>query len=152
MKLKIFRKTEDAKIPTTAYMTEQGEQTSAGWDLYSTADVVIPARGSAMVPNDIHIEVPEGYYFDFNTRSGHGIKKGLRVHPGIVDHGYTGELAVKMFNLSDQDVVIEKGEKYVQIIFHKVNPVSFGEVDETEWKKYEESCVRGSNGFGSSGK
>lgn len=146
MEVRFFKTSDKAKKPTCAY-----EGTSAGYDLYSTERVVIPSKGSAKVPNDIRIEIPLGYYFTFNTRSGHGINKDLLAFRGICDTGYTGELAVKIFNLSDKDVIIEEGEKYVQITFHKVNTVTFKEVDEIEWEDYKKSTIRGDNGHGSSG-
>jgi dUTP pyrophosphatase len=146
MKVKLFKTSEKAKMPTCAYAG-----TSAGYDIYSTKKVVIPAKGSAMVPNDIRIEIPEGYYFTFDTRGGHGINKDLIAFRGICDAGYTGELAVKMFNLSDKDVIIEDGEKYAQVIFHRVNIVEFDEVTESEWEEYSASTIRGENCRGSSG-
>ena len=147
MNIKFYKTDPDnAVTPTCAY-----DGTSAGYDIYSTERVKIPARGSALVPNGIRIEVPNGWYFTFDTRSSYGIRKNVICFRGVVDASYTGELAVKMFNLSDEDVYVEKGDKYAQIIFHRQTTIDFEEVYESDWLKICESSARGEKGFGSSG-
>ena len=136
-----------AKIPVVEY-----EGTSACFDLKCIEDTVIPANGSAMVPVGVRIIVPKGYYMEFATRSGHGIKHNLRVHPGIIDAGYSGELGVKIFNLSNKDYTMKEGKGCVQVKLHKVPTVIFREVLEDEFKQYSEESIRGENGFGSTDK
>ena len=143
----IYLEDERAEMPTVAY---QG--TSACFDLKSIEDVVIPKWGSAMVPNGIRIAVPKGYYLEFATRSGMGIKQNLRVHEGIIDAGYTGDLSVKVFNLSDKDEVIKKGKGCVQVKVVKIPEYNLKQITKKEFEEYKENSIRKDCGFGSSDK
>lgn len=145
--IKYYKVDERATIPTIAY-----EGTSGGHDLICIETTTIPAGGSAMIPNGLKVIIPQGYYLKFTDRSGNGIKKGLRVHPGLIDHGYTGELGIKMFNLSGEDQVIEAGKGICQVEVHKIPEFEINEATEDEWNEYCSSSIRGSNGFGSTDK
>jgi dUTP pyrophosphatase len=147
LELGVFKTDERAYDIEVAY-----EGTSACFDLKAIEDTVIPAGGSAMVEVGLKIAIPEGWYLEFATRSGMGIGKNLRVHPGIIDHGYTGPLGVKVFNLGDKDVTIEKGKGCVQVKTHKIPVIQMFDMNEADWKQYEDCSVRGENGFGSSDK
>ena len=81
----------------------RGSPLAAGYDLYSAAEVVIPARGRALVPTDISVAVPPGTYGRVAPRSGLAVKHGLDVGAGVVDADYRGPLGVVMFNLSEID-------------------------------------------------
>ena len=72
--LKVYREHPDAKMPEVAY-----EGTSACFDLFAIEDTKIPANSSAMVPVGVRLTIPEGFYVEFATRSGHGIKKSLNI-------------------------------------------------------------------------
>jgi len=143
----IYLEDEKAVMPEVAY-----EGTSACFDLICIEDTTIPAKGSALVPNGVRASIPQGYYLEFATRSGMGIKNNLRVHPGIIDHGYSGPLAVKVFNLGDNDVTIEKGKGCVQVKVCKIPEYSLKQITKEEFDDYSTSSVRGEKGFGSSDK
>ncbi len=147
LKLGVYREHPDAKLPEVAY-----NGSSACFDLYAVADTVIPAKGSAMVPVGVRLTVPKDYYVEFATRSGHGIKHNLRVHPGIIDTGYAGPWSVKMYNLGDDDTTIERGKGAVQCKVHKIPPIELKEITEEEFNDYRDNSLRGENGFGSSDK
>ena len=132
---------------------DSGEPTSliigtgdTGYDVFAVEDKVIPAKGSAIV--DIGIEVAyvsPGYWFMVCNRSGLGFK-GLRVHPGIIDNGYTGNLGVCMFNFSSNDYKIEKGNKIAQLVFFPIIEPRIS------WNDEKQKTERGDKGFGSSGR
>lgn len=145
--IQIMKRDKDAVIPTVAY-----GGTSACFDLTATETKIIPAKGSTMIENGLFINVPLGNYMTLNTRSGHGIGKDLLCFRGIIDAGYTGPLGVKIFNLSDKDVTIEKGDRYAQASIHEVQPIRFQEINQEQFDKIEAKVVRGNKGFGSSGK
>lgn len=149
MKIIVNKISKDAVIPTYAY-----NETSAAFDITCTEDTLIRAKSSAIVPNGLKLSVPmgTGYYMTVHMRSGLGFKKDLTIHNGIIDEGYTGILGIKIFNLSDKDVLIQKGERYAQILVHKKIHTLFEELDDENYQKYESQQQRGSNGFGSSGK
>lgn len=136
-----FEKThEDAKLP----FKKRDEDT--GWDVFSIEDKVIPARGSAVVDVGLNLAyITPGCWIMIGTRSGMGFKHGLMCHAGIVDNLYRGGLGIKLYNLSDTDYQVQKGDRIAQlIVFENFNTtVEFGEVENTD---------RGDNGFGSSGR
>ena len=80
-------------------------------------------------------------------RSGLAAKKGITVlnSPGTVDADYRGEIGVILVNLSDEDFVIQDGERIAQMVIAKHERVTWQQMDvlnETE---------RGASGFGSTG-
>jgi len=120
---------------------------SAGMDVRSVIDAVIPPHGRTLIPTGLFIAVPEGYEMQVRPRSGLALKKGITVlnTPGTVDADYRGEVGVILFNTSDEDFPVKKGDRIAQIVFNKfeqVNWIVSDELDETE---------RGAGGFGHSG-
>ena len=84
-------------------------------------------------------------------RSSMGFKRNLICHPGIIDAGYCGELGVKIFNFGDEDVTIEKGERYAQVLVSQKHKIEFFEMNKEEFEEYKKTQERGDKGFGSSG-
>jgi dUTP pyrophosphatase len=66
--------------------------------------------------------------------------------PGTVDAGYRGEIAVTLFNSSDEDFQITQGDRIAQIVFQQVERADFVNVETLP------GTERGSGGFGSTGK
>ncbi len=145
IELKFWREDERAVMPVIAY-----EGTSACFDLICIEDTIVPAGGTAMVPNGLRMVIPNGWYVEFATRSGHGIKHNLSCHAGIIDAGYLGPLQTLVRNHSSTDVTIKAGTGAVQCKLHKVRPVQFTEITKEEFDNTE--TIRGHNGFGSSDK
>ena len=137
--LKVKRLSLDAVLPTVAHPGED-----IGYDLYSTEEIMLPARGAAGVHTGIAIEFVPAAGGIVKTRSGMA-KKRLMCNAGVIDAGYRGEIIVLMENLSDQPYKIHKGEKIAQLLEH---PFLAGEVVEEELS----DAARGAKGFGSSGK
>jgi len=138
--VKFAKITEDAILPT------KNHKSDTGFDIYATETIVIPAKGSAVVPVGIKVAfIPPGYWFKIESRSGLGFKHSLMAHPGIVDCEYRGDCGVKLYNFSDIDYIIKAGDRCAQIVFYLNLDLTL------EWGKVEES-VRGEKGFGSSGK
>jgi dUTP pyrophosphatase len=134
----------DAVTPKYAY------QSDSGFDLYSVEKLTIPPFGRALVPTGLKLGFPDGFEIQVRPKSGLAINMGLTVlnTPGTVDHGYTGEIQVIVFNTNNNAVIIEKGMKIAQAVLCPVIPgkfVNFVEVDKLEDKD------RGINGFGSTG-
>jgi len=117
------------------YATKQ----SAGADVRSTIDIVIPAHGRALVPTGLFIAVPSDYEMMVRPRSGLALKKGITVlnTPGCVDADYRGEVGVILFNTTNEDFVINAGDRIAQLVLNKVEQVNWIPVeglDETERK------------------
>lgn len=143
--VKFVKTHEDAKLPK--FNIEDPVLGDIGADLYSVEDVVIPAKGSGLVPVGITVGFIEpGYYFVISPRSGLGFKHGIQPHLGRIDNQYRGDLGVKLFNFSDTNYNVKKGDRVAQIEFHKlIQP-------RIEWANETVESDRGANGFGSSGR
>ena len=128
------------RVPTKTYPGD------AGWDLYVSRDVVIPARSFTDIHTDIAIAMPEGLWGRITGRSSTLRKYGLLVNEGIIDNGYRGELFAGVFNLTDHDRFVPAGARIAQLIFHWL-------IEDLQW---EPTMVlppsqRQGRGFGSSG-
>jgi dUTP pyrophosphatase len=120
----------------------------AGADLKSTEDIIIPSRGRALIHTGVKIALPAGYVALVHPRSGLAAKSGITVlnAPGTVDAGYRGEIMVTLFNSSDIDFSVQRGDRIAQLVvqqFETANFVSVRELPESE---------RGARGFGSTGR
>ena len=134
----------DNKEPEYAYPTD------SGFDLRSNDDITLEPFGRALVPTGIHFDVPERCEIQVRPKSGLAIKRGLSVlnTPGTVDYGYTGEIKVIVFNMSNEVQSIVKGDKVAQAVVCPVvqgSEINLKRVDKIENKD------RNSNGFGSTG-
>jgi len=120
---------------------------AAGFDLAAAGDVTVPARGFAVVPTGLAIELPPGLEAQVRPRSGlaarHGI--GLLNSPGTVDSDYRGEIKVVLFNLSPDDYRVSRGDRIAQVVFSRVVPVELCETDRLA------PTERGAGGFGHTG-
>lgn len=139
----------DAVIPQVAY-----NSTSACFDITCTETTVIPAKGKAVVPNGLNLTISDSqkYWMQIQLRSSKGFKEDLIPHYGTVDPGYTGDFGIKVYNLSDKDVVIEKGERYAQVAVIEIPEYRIEELDDESFNFLKENQKRGDKGFGSSGK
>ena len=120
----------------------------AGADLKSTEDINIPARGRALVHTGVKIALPDGYVALVHPRSGLAAKSGITVlnTPGTVDAGYRGEIMVTLFNSSDTDFSVKRGDRIAQLVIQQVEKASFIKVSELP------ESERGARGFGSTGR
>lgn len=106
---------------------------------------MIPARGKFVVKTDIQVQLPEGCYGRVAPRSGLAVKNFIDVGAGVIDEDYRGNVGVVLFNHSDLEFAIAKGDRIAQLICEKIYYPCIEEVTsltETE---------RGAAGFGSTG-
>ncbi len=135
-----------SKHPLPAYETEH----AAGMDLRAHLNeaLVLKPMERAMIPTGLFIELPPGFEAQVRPRSGLAAKKGVTVlnSPGTIDADYRGEIRVILVNLSLEDFVVEDGERIAQLVIARHE-----RADWMESLSLSES-VRGSGGFGSTGK
>lgn len=122
---------------------------SAGMDLranLSESRILKPLERS-IVGTGLFIELPIGYEAQVRPRSGLAAKKGITVlnAPGTIDADYRGEIGVILVNLSNEDFVIENGERIAQLVIAKHDRVEWIQVNELT------ETSRGEGGFGSTG-
>ena len=122
---------------------------SAGVDLRANLNdvIILKPLGRTLVKTGIFIEIPEGYEAQVRPRSGLALKKGITVlnSPGTIDADYRGEIGVILINLSNEDFVIENGERIAQLVFSSVEQAQWLEVETLS------ETDRGEGGFGSTG-
>lgn len=122
---------------------------SAGMDLRAniSESITLQPLGRTIVKTGLFIELPIGYEAQVRPRSGLAAKKGITVlnAPGTVDADYRGEIGVILVNLSNEEFVIEAGERIAQLIIAKHDRAEWIEVEELSETK------RGEGGFGSTG-
>lgn len=135
------------KLVKDAILPEYGREGDAGADLYSIEEIIVPARGRALIKTGISIQLPKNTEAQIRSRSGLAIKNGIMVlnSPGTVDEGYRGEICVILFNTTDVDFIVRKHMRIAQMVIKLVLPSKFFEVDSLT------DSERGSNGFGSTG-
>lgn len=123
---------------------------SAGMDLRANLEqpLVLGTLERALVPTGLHIELPAGYEAQIRPRSGLAAKHGISIvnTPGTIDADYRGEIKVVLVNLSKEPFTVNPGERIAQMVVARHEQV--------EWEAVEtlEESLRGSGGFGSTGK
>ena len=142
LKIKVVNK---GHHPLPQYATTQ----SAGMDLRANLDASITLKPMErrLIPTGLYIALPEGFEAQVRPRSGLALKKWISVPnaPGTVDADYRGEVGVVLINLSQEDFVVEDGERIAQMVIARHEQVMFEAVevlDETE---------RGTGGYGHTG-
>ena len=142
LKIKVVN-TGHQQLP--AYATSQ----SAGMDLRANIDeqIVLKPFKRRLIPTGLHIALPVGFEAQIRPRSGLALKHGITVlnSPGTVDADYRGEVMVLLVNLSQEEFIINDGERIAQMVIAKHEQGILElveELDETE---------RGAGGYGHTG-
>lgn len=116
MKVNIINKSNNA-------LPEYATIYSAGVDLRAnlTEAITLKPFERKLIPTGIFIELPIGYEAQIRPRSGLAIKKGITVlnTPGTIDADYRGEIGVILINLSNEDFVVNNGERIAQMVIAK---------------------------------
>ena len=111
------------------------------------APIVLQPLERRLIPTGIYIALPPGHEGQVRPRSGLATKHGITVvnAPGTIDADYRGELRVSLINLSNEDFVIEDGERIAQLIVARHETI--------EWEETEslDETARGAGGWGSTG-
>ncbi len=142
MKVQIINKSKHA---TPNYETAG----SAGMDLRANIEksIILKPLERAIIKTGLFIALPVSFEAQVRPRSGLAAKKGITVlnSPGTIDADYRGEIGVILVNLSNEEFIVNDGERIAQLIIAKHERINWQEVtilNETE---------RGAGGFGSTG-
>jgi dUTP pyrophosphatase len=136
----------DRTLPFTGNAPTRGHDNDAGLDLVSNEDLIIGPHGSATISLGTSVKIPEGHFGFLTHRSSLAFVHNTVISMGVVDCGYTGEIKAKAFNLGNDEVHIERGQRVCQLV---IIPVS---ICTPVKKKSLETTKRGSKGFGSTGR
>jgi dUTP pyrophosphatase len=133
-------------LPLPRYMTAG----SAGMDVQAAVDQPVTMRPgeTALIPTGLVLGLPQGLEAQVRPRSGLAFKQGVTVlnSPGTIDSDYRGEVRILLINHGQEDVIIERGQRIAQLVFHRWERVELspaGQIDPTG---------RGEGGFGHTGK
>jgi dUTP pyrophosphatase len=141
--MRVRIKRVDKTLPLPEYHTTG----AVAFDLYSRVDAVIQPKTLERLPTNIILEIPKGYMLEIKDRSSTLKKKGLLVSTGFIDNDYCGdsdEILLQVYNLTDKEVVVEKGERLGQGVFIKI--------DLAEWEETDTMNNNNRGGFGTTGK
>jgi len=142
MEVKIVNKSGN---PLPGYSTAL----SAGMDLRANLEeaIVLKPLERRLIPTGLSIELPAGFEAQIRPRSGLALKKGISVvnTPGTIDADYRGEIGIILINLSEEDFVVNHGERICQMVINKVEMIAWHEVNTLE------ESERGAGGFGHTG-
>lgn len=141
MEIKIKR--FDKSLPIPEYKTEG----AAAFDLYSRENVTINPGEVVLIPLNVAMEIPKGYFVLLVNRSS-TFKLGITCANGlgIGDSDYCGdndEYKFPALNYTKEIVTIEKGTRCCQMLILPVEQVDIQEVEHLD------NTDRG--GFGSTG-
>ncbi|MCD4792141.1 MAG: dUTP diphosphatase [Bacteroidales bacterium] len=142
MKIKIVNKSKH-QLP------EYETAFSAGMDLRANIDeaVILKPLERALIKTGLFIELPKAYEAQIRPRSGLAYKSGISIvnSPGTIDADYRGEIGVILVNLSNDDFIVNDGERICQMIISKH--------EKAEWDEVEilSKTDRGTGGFGHTG-
>ena len=144
MEVKYIKTREDAIEPT------KGSAAAAGYDIYipsSESEITIPAHTTIKIDTGIAVALPSGTFGAIFARSGLATKQGLRPANcvGVVDSDYRGAIGVALHNDTDEDKIVNGGDRIAQLIIipYVLTDLKLTDsLDETE---------RGEGGFGSTG-
>jgi dUTP pyrophosphatase len=129
----------DAKMPV---IKTKG---SAGFDLYSIEDGIVPARGRTLVKTGVIVDIPDGQCGQIWPRSGLSVKYGIETGAGVIDSDYTAEPGVVLHNLTNDEFHYEKNTRIAQLLIVPIATPALVQVDSIEANDTRQG------GFGSTG-
>lgn len=145
--LEVKRFYDDAILPTVAHPGED-----LAYDVYTPYPLFIGSGFVTVCDIGVAVRAFEITSSEYKRPLGLIVKdrssiasKGIFIHGGVIDPGYTGELRIIFHNSLRQEVTLPAGSKIAQII-----PVRSYTGDIVEVEGWEETS-RGGKGFGSSG-
>ena len=144
--IKVLVKKLNPKAELPKYKTEG----SSGMDLMALIEnpITIKPQNSALIPTGLSIAIPEDTEVQIRPRSGLATKSSISVlnTPGTIDSDYRGEIKIILFNHGKEEFTVNNNDRIAQMILMPVLKAEFEEVEELP------KTIRGSEGFGSTGK
>ena len=128
-----------------AWIPTWGSPNAAGYDLYSAEDKIVLAHRRMIIDTQISIATPPGTYGRIAPQSGLAAKNMIATGAGVIDTDYRGIVFVLLFNHSDEDLKVKKGDRVAQLILEKIATPKVEQVEELD------KTIRGDQGFGSTG-
>ena len=119
-----YLKSSTKEIYDGIILPKRATKGSAGYDFFAPDTITLKRGETAKVPTGVRVKIDEGWVLKIYPRSSLGFKYRLRLDNtvGIIDSDYyfadnEGHIFVKITNLGDKDLVIEKGKAFAQGVF-----------------------------------
>lgn len=122
-------------------------QCSAGYILFAAETKIVKPWGRALIRLDLLVVISEGHYGRIVERSVLAKMHGIIVHDGVIDSDYWGIVCVVLFNLSNEEYLLEAGNCIIQLIVERCFTTRFVRVS----KFMEEKVEQGEKVYGFSG-
>ena len=144
IKVQIKKLDPKAKIPE--YKTEG----ASGVDIMALLDnkITLDPGESKIIPTGLSIAIPDDLEIQIRPRSGLAAKSNVSVlnTPGTIDSDYRGEIKIILINHGNEKFDVKNGDRIAQMVLMPVLKFKFEEVSKLD------DTIRGSGGFGSTGK
>ena len=144
--VKVLVKRLDSKVKIPQYKTSG----SSGMDLMAFVNnsIKIAPNTLELVPTGLSVAIPEDLEIQIRPRSGLAAKSSISIlnTPGTIDSDYRGELKIILFNHGNKDFIVNNNDRIAQMVLTPVIKMELEEVDQLP------ETIRGSGGFGSTGK
>lgn len=111
--------------------------------------ITLKARGKAIIETGLSFDIPNNMEIQIRSRSGLAYKNGVICHWGTVDSDYLGEVKLILFNLGEEDFIINNGDRMAQGVL--AGCMNKQLVDLECVKEIIKETERAGNGFGSTG-
>tara|TARA_Y100000741_G_C17836492_1_gene388700 strand:- start:76 stop:513 length:438 start_codon:yes stop_codon:yes gene_type:complete len=144
--VKVQIKKLDNQVEIPKYKTDG----SSGVDLmaFLNKSITLKPGSSCLIPTGLSIAIPEDTEVQIRPRSGLAAKSNISVlnTPGTVDSDYRGEIKIILFNHGSKDFIVNNKDRVAQMVLVPFYKFDFEEVENLK------DTIRGSGGFGSTGK
>ena len=144
--VKILIKRLNSKVILPKYKTDG----SSGMDIMAFIEkpVCIIPKKSELIPTGLSIAIPNNMEIQIRPRSGLAAKNNISVlnTPGTIDSDYRGELKIILYNHGSKEFVVKNEDRIAQMVLVPIIKATFEVVEELP------ETIRGSGGFGSTGK
>jgi len=144
--VKILIKKLDPAVRLPEYKTDG----ASGMDITAFIEkpIEIKPKSSTLVSTGLSVAFPKDYEIQIRPRSGLAAKNNISVlnTPGTIDSDYRGEIKIIIYNHGNNNFIIKNGDRIAQMV---LSPVVKMELKETLDLP---ETVRGTDGFGSTGK
>jgi dUTP pyrophosphatase len=124
-------------------------------DAFRNGLVMVRPGGRLLIPSGIRVLLPPGTMLMAANKSGISSKYGILYTCEIVDHPYTGEVHLGIYNSGHKNFIIDlnEGIKLMQFIHMPIIESEMREIDHEEYEAKAKvmNSTRGNHGFGSTG-
>ena len=138
------------KLNSKAQLPKYKTSGSSGMDLMALIEnpIMIKPQESALIATGISIAIPKDTEVQIRPRSGLAAKSSISVlnTPGTIDSDYRGEIKIILFNHGKKEFTINNNDRVAQMVLMPILKAEFEEVEDLP------ETLRGSDGFGSTGK